>query len=63
MSSFSSEVTVAGGTGATGGDADGNSTTRKPWMTPSIITIVAGSAEAIRRDGRPDGGGPGQSRS
>ena len=36
---------------------------RKPWVTPQVRRIVAGSAEALTRDGQPDGGGPGQSRS
>jgi len=37
--------------------------TRHAWVKPSVIRIVAGSAEAIQRDGQPDGGDPGQARS
>lgn len=36
---------------------------RKPWQKPRVVRIVTGSAEAVSRDGQPDGGGPGQSRS
>ena len=38
-------------------------TVRKKWVRPEVRRIRAGSAEAISRDGQPDGGGPGQSRS
>ena len=36
---------------------------RREWVKPSVTRIVAGSAEAIQRDGQPDGGDPGQARS
>jgi hypothetical protein len=36
---------------------------RKAWISPEFRTISAGSAEARRRDGIPDGGAPGTSRS
>lgn len=36
---------------------------RRPWKKPRVARIVAGSAEAISRDGQPDGGPVGQSRS
>lgn len=42
---------------------DGAGQFRKPWTKPRVVRIVAGAAEAITRDGQPDGGGPGQSRS
>lgn len=38
-------------------------TDRKPWVPPVIQRMQAGSAEAIQRDGTPDGGPPGTSRS
>ena len=40
-----------------------NRQTRRTWVKPEIGRIVAGSAEAIQRDGQPDGGDPGQARS
>lgn len=43
--------------------ADQNGKVRKTWVRPKVVRIVAGAAEAITRDGQPDGGGPGQSRS
>jgi len=36
---------------------------RKAWISPEFRTISAGSAEARQRDGLPDGGSPGTSRS
>jgi len=36
---------------------------RKAWVSPELRTISAGSAEARQRDGIPDGGAPGTSRS
>ena len=36
---------------------------RKQWVKPAVSRIVAGSAEAVQRDGDPDGGNPGTSRS
>jgi hypothetical protein len=36
---------------------------RKAWVSPEFRSISAGSAEARVRDGIPDGGGPGTSRS
>lgn len=41
----------------------GAPTFRKAWTKPAVTRIVAGSAEAIQRDGQPDGGNPGTSRS
>ena len=35
----------------------------KQWAKPAVSRIVAGSAEAVQRDGDPDGGNPGTSRS
>ena len=37
--------------------------TRADWVKPTVSRIVAGSAEAVQRDGDPDGGNPGTSRS
>ncbi len=43
------------------GEVTGKS--RKLWVKPTVSEIVAGSAEAVSRDGNPDGGPIGQSRS
>lgn len=36
---------------------------RNVWARPEVKRLDAGSAEAIQRDGTPDGGGAGASRS
>lgn len=47
--------------GAPGSQRGGH--VRKQWVKPKVTRIVAGSAEAISRDGQPDGADPPLSRS